>query len=224
MAEPVIVLQLNDGSEGAPNWVTIATAARWVGPDAVAGDLTDPFAAPVNDGDDAFFDNDTAPNDGELWHDQAADLQITVAGRNANRNTIRALETGASDPTADPPEFTAYDDAADGQTRTNPSVWLLVGTTGSSNISIIRAVETTTAAGSAGGWQAQVHDVDPQVTGTGVDADGFALDGDQTGEKVVTATILAASGNKTFQLAACAPHDSTPGLTAFVYQIQYTFV
>jgi hypothetical protein len=37
VAEPTIVLQLNDGSEGTPNWVTIATAARWVGPDASAG-------------------------------------------------------------------------------------------------------------------------------------------------------------------------------------------
>ena len=55
MAEPTIVIQLNEGTEGSPTWVTILTAARWVGPDASAGDLTDPFPAPVLDADDAFF-------------------------------------------------------------------------------------------------------------------------------------------------------------------------
>lgn len=224
MAEPTIVIQANDGSEGTPNWVAIATALRWTGPDAIAGDLSDPHLAPIGDGDDVFFDNAASPNDGELWHDQATDLQITVTGRNTNRNTVRMLETGGTDGTVDPPEFTAYDDAADGTARTAPAVWLLAGTAGSSSISTMRAVETTTGAPSAGGWVAQVHDVDPQVTGTGIDADGFPLAGDAVGSKVVTATALAASGNKTFQLAAALPHDATAGQTAYIYQVQYTFV
>ncbi|KKM80518.1 hypothetical protein LCGC14_1339100, partial [marine sediment metagenome] len=88
----------------------------------------------------------------------------------------------------------------------------------------MRAVETTTAAGSAGGWVAQKHDEDPQVTGTGVSADGYPLAGNGAGDKVVTATALAASGNKTFQLAACLPHDATAGQTAFIFQCQYTYV
>jgi len=224
MAEPTIALQLNEGSEGTPSWAAIDTAARWTGPDAADGALTDPFPAPIGDGDDAFFDNDTSPNDGELWNEKAGtDTHCTVAGRNGNQNVCRALETGASDGTADPPEFCAYDDATDGQNRTDPTVWLLTGTTGTSNVSCARAVETTSAAGSAGGWQAQLHDEDPQTTGTGVAADGYALDGNKTGEKVVCASALAASGNKTFNLAMCAPHDATAGLTAFVYQLQYTY-
>jgi len=224
MAEPTIVLQLNEGTEGTPTWATIDTGARWVGPDAADGALTDPFPAPIADGDDAFFDNTTAPNDGELWNEKAGtDTHCTLAGRNANTEVLQALETGASDGTADPPEFCAYDDAGDGGTRTAPTVWLLVGTTGTGSLSVIRAVETTVAAGSAGGWQAQLHDEDPQTTGTGVAADGYQLDGDKTGEKVVCASALAASGAKSFNLAACAPHDATAGVTSFVYQLQYTY-
>lgn len=215
MAEPTIVLQLNEGSEGTPSWVTIVTAARWVGPDASAGDLTDPFPAGVTDGDDAFFDAAAAPNDGELWHDQGTDAQITVAGRNTNQNVLRALETGGTDPTADPPELTAYDDATDAGNRTNPTVAILAGTAGSSTISFIRAIETTAAAPD-GDWTGQDHDSAP--------VDGFALDGNQAGEKVICATVLALSGNKTFNLAACAPHDSPAGLTSFVYALQYTYV
>ncbi len=222
MAEPTIILEVN-AVEATPVWAVIGTAARWVGPDASVGDLTDPFVAPILDADDAFFDNVAAPNDGELWNDTTTDLQILIAGRNTNRNVLRARETGGTDPTADPPEFTAYDDATDAGNRTNPTAWLLVGTAGSSTISQIRAVETTVAAPSAGGWVAQIHDQDPQATGTGVAADGFALDGNKAGEKVVCASVLALSTSKEFNVAACAPHDATSGLTTFVYAFQYTF-
>jgi hypothetical protein len=216
MAEPTIVLKLNEGSEGTPTWVEIDTAARWVGPDAADGALTDPFPAPIGDGDDAFFDNVASPNDGELWNEKTGvDTHCTLAGRNTNENVLQALETGASDGTSDAPEFTAYDDASDGQARTNPSVWLMVGTSGTSNISCLRAGETT--AGAVGGdWTTQVHDSAPSA--------GNPLDGNQANEKVTCASALAASGEKLFNLAACAPHDSTSGLTAFVYQIQYTYV
>ena len=215
MAEPTIVLQLNEGSEGTPSWAAIDTAARWVGPAAADGALTDPFPAGVTDGDDAFFDNAAAPNDGELWNEKAAtDVQITVAGRNTNVNVLRALETGGTDATADPPELTAYDDATDAANRTNPTVAVLAGTAGSSTISFIRAIETTGGA-PGGGWTGQVHDTAP--------AAGFALDGNKSGEKVTCASALAASGNKTFNLAACAPHDSPTGVTSFVYALQYTW-
>lgn len=215
MAEPTIIFEVNEGTEGAPVWAAITTAIRWVGPDAIVGDLTDPFPAPVLDATDAFFDNAAAPNDGEFWHDAVADVQLDEAGRNANRNVTRVRETGGTDPTADPPELSAFDDAADAANRTDPTVWLLVGTAGTSNVSTMRAGETT-AASVGGNWNTQVHDVAP----TG----GNPLDGDKAGEKVVLAAILAASGNATFQYAACAPHDSTSGLTAFVYALMYTFV
>lgn len=224
MAEPTIAIQINEGSEGTPAWATVDTALRWTGPDASAGSLGDPHLAPIGDADEVFFDNAASPNDGELWHDAATDVQVTIAGRNTNQNILRILETGASDGTVDPPELTAYDDASDGVARTAPTVWLLAGTAGSNSISTVRAVETTTAAGSAGGWVAQVHDESPQTTGTAVAADGFPLAGNAVGSKVVTALFLAASGNKTFQLAACLPHDSTAGQTAFIYQCQYTYV
>ena len=214
MAEPTIVLQLNEGSEGAPTWVTILTAARWTGPDSTPGTLTDPFAAPILDADEVFADNAAFPNDGELWHDNATDVQVVTAGRNTDRNILRILETGGSDPTSDPPEFTAYDDAADAGNRTDPTVWLLAGTAGSSNISLIRAGETTSGA-VGGDWATQVHDAAP----TG----GSALDGNKSGEKEVTAAILAASGNKTMNLAWGVPHDATSGLSSFVYSVQYTF-
>jgi hypothetical protein len=210
MAEPVIIFEINEGTEGTPTWVTTDVALRWTGPAGVG----DPFPAPVGDADDAFFDAAAAPNDGELWHDQTTDAQITVAGRNTNINVLRARETGGTDPTADPPEFTAYDDVTGGQNRTNPTVWILVGTAGSSNISQIRAIETTGGAPGAG-WTGQVHDTAPSA--------GAALDGNKSGEKVVCASALAASGNKLFNLAACAPHDATAGLTNFIYQFQYTW-
>lgn len=213
MAEPTIILEVN-AVEATPVWAVIGTAARWVGPDASVGDLTDPFVAPILDGDDAFFDNAAAPNDGELWNDTTTDLQILIAGRNTNRNVLRARETGGTDPTADPPEFTAYDDATDAGNRTNPTIWLLVGTAGSSSISQIRAIETTLAAPPAG-WTTQTHDAAPSA--------GSALDGNQAGEKVVCASVLALSASKEFNVAACAPHDATSGLTTFVYAFQYTF-
>jgi hypothetical protein len=157
------------------------------------------------------------PVPGELWHDQTTDTQITVAGRNTNDNVFQALETGGTDGTADPPELTAYDDATDASNRTNPTVWLLVGTAGSSNISVIRGVETTAASPGAG-WTGQVHDTTP---GGGTSGEHF--DGDKTGEKEVCATVMALSTAKTFNLAACAPHDSTSGETTFVYAFQYTY-
>ena len=212
MAEPTIVLQLNENTEAAPTWVTIVTAARWVGPDASVGDLSDPFPAGVIDADDAFFDNAAAPDDGELWHDQSTDSQVIAAGRALNQNTLRTLETGGSDPTADPPELTAYDDATDAGNRTEPTVAILAGTAGSSNISFIRAFESTAAAPAAG-WGTQVHDTEPTI--------GSSLDGDTNVE--AAATILAASGNKTWQLCACAPHDSPTGVKTFVYSLQYTW-
>jgi hypothetical protein len=213
VAEPGITLRINTGTEGTPSWAAIDTAIRWVGPDASAGDLTDPFVAPVLDATDAFFDASTSPNDGELWHDTTTDAQVTVAGRNSNRNTLEALE-GGTDATSDPPEFTAFDDATDAGNRTNPTTWLLVGTSGTSNVSCLRAGETTSA--SVGGdWNTHGHASAPSA--------GNPLDGDQTSEKVTCSTVLAQSGSKTFQLAACAPHDSTAGLTTFVYAFMYTY-
>lgn len=218
MAEPTIVLKANENIEATPTWVAVDTALRWVGPDAADGALTDPFVAPVGDGDEAFFDDQASPNDGELWHETAGtDVKITVAGRNSNQAVFQADETGTTDPTADPPELTAFDTAGEAATRTNPSEAVLTGTTGSSNISLIRAVETTVAAGD-GGWTGQVHDTTP-----GGGASGEHLDGDQAGEKEVCATVLAASGTKEFNLAACAPHDAPSGLTAFVYALMYTY-
>lgn len=215
MAEPTIVLELNEGSEGTPTWAAIDTAARWVGPDAADGALTDPFKAGVADGDDAFFDDAAAPHDGELWNEKAGtDTKCTVAGRNANQNVLRARETGGADGTADPPELTAYDDATDAGNRTDPAITILAGTAGSSNISFIRAIETTAGAPGAG-WTGQTHAAAPSA--------GAALDGNKASEKVVCASALAASGNKTFNLAACAPHDSPTGLTTFVYAVQYTY-
>lgn len=210
MAEPVIVLEVNENTEGSPTWTAIDTAIRWTGPDGVG----DGFRAPVGDGDDAFCDAGAAPNDGELWHDTTVDVQVTVAGRNTNQNVLRARETGGSDGTSDPPELAAYDDGTDGGNRTDPTVWLLAGTAGSSNISCARAIETTGGAPGAG-WTGQDHDSAP--------AAGAALDGDKASEKVVCASALAASGNKIFNVAFCAPHDATAGLTTFVYQFQYTY-
>lgn len=217
MAEPTVVLQLNEGTQGTPTWATIGDAARWVGPDAADGALTDPFPAGAADADDAFFDNAAAPNDGELWNEKpaAADTKCTVAGRNTNTNVLRALENGGADGTSDPPELSAYDDTTDAQNRTAPTVAILAGTAGSGNISFIRAIETTGGAPGAG-WTGQDHDSAP--------GSGAELAGNGAGQKVVCASALAASGNKIFNLAACAPHDSPAGLTSFVYAFQYTYV
>lgn len=216
MAEPTIQLELNEGTEGTPVWAAIDTGARWVGKDAADGALTDPFPAGAGDTDDAFFDNAAAPNDGELWNEKAGvDTHITVAGRALNQNQLRALETGATDGTSDPPELSAFDDATDASNRTAPTTTILTGTAGSSSISFVRAAETTAGAPGAG-WGTQVHDTAPSV--------GNELDGNKVGEKVVCATVLAASGNKLFAWAACAPHDSPAGLTTFVIALMYTFV
>lgn len=209
MVEPVVVLEINENTEGSPTWVAVDTAIRWTGP----GGVGDAFPAGVLDADDAFFDAGAAPNDGECWHDQTVDAQITVAGRNTNQNVLRARETG-TDATVDPPQLTAYDDATDAANRTNPTVAVLTGTAGSSNISFIRAIETTATAPGAG-WTGQDHDSAP--------TEGEALDGNQAGQRVDCATVLATSGSKEFNLAACAPHDSPTGLVTFVYCFQYTW-
>jgi len=211
MVEPGITLQLNDGTEGTPSWSDIDTALRWTGPAGIA----DPFPAPIGDGDDAFFDTSSAPNDGECWHDTGStDDQITVAGRNANDNVLQALEDG-TDATADPPELSAYDDATDAGNRAAPAIWVLAGTTGSSSISCIRAIETTVSSPDSL-WINQVHDSSPS-------GDGEALAGNGAGDKVVCASVLSSSGTKQFNIAACAPHDSTAGQTTFVYCFQYTY-
>lgn len=207
MAEPTISLQLNEGSQGTPTWVNIGTG-KWTGP----GGVGDPFPAPVGDADDVFFDNASAPNDGELWNDDGSPTQITVAGRNTNTNVLRALETGGTDGTADPPELTAYDDATDAGNRTAPGVWILTGTSGTSNVSTVRAIETTGGAPGAG-WTGQVHNANPSA--------GSQLKGNTN--KVTCAAALSASGNKIFNLAACVPHDSTAGTTSYVLCLQYTY-
>lgn len=210
MAEPTIIFEVNEGSEGTPSWAAVDTAIRFTGPDGVG----DPHAAPIGDGDEVFFDGAAAPDDGETWHDASSDAIIAAAGRNTNQNAIRVRETGAADGTADPPELTAYDDPTDAAARTNPTVWVLAGTAGSSTISLVRAVETTAGA-PGGGWTGQVHD--------GAPGEGAALDGNKSGEKVVCASALAASGNKTFNIAAALPHDATPGQTTFSWALQYTY-
>jgi hypothetical protein len=215
MAEPTIVLKVNHGTEGTPTWTAIDTAIRWVGAGAADGSLDVAFPAPIGDADEAWFDDAASPNDGTLWHETTGtDVQIDEAGRALNQNTLQFDETGGTDGTSDPPELAAYDDATDGQNRTDPTLWFLVGTSGSSNVSCARGVETTAAAPGAG-WGTQVHDTAPSV--------GYPLDGDKTNEKVVCATALAANGSKEFQIAACAPHDSTSALSTFVYQCQYTY-
>ena len=219
MAEPTISIQVNTGSEVTPSWVNVATAIRWVGAGASAGSLSVPHPAPPLDATDSFFDDAAAPNDGTCWHDTGTDLQVTVAGRNTNDNVVRALETGASDATSDAPEFTAYDDATDAGNRTAPTVWILAGTSGSSNVSLVRAVNTTNVS-PGGAWTGQTHAADP---GTGLSDAPADLDGDTANSKVVCTTVLAASGNKTFNIAVAAPHDATAGLTTWVYALQYTY-
>ncbi len=181
-----------------------------------------PHLAPVGDDDEVFFDNTASPNDGELWNEISGasnDVQITVAGRNTNRNVGRARETGASFGTVDPPEMTAYDDATDGQNRTAPTVWVLAGTTGSSSISCIRGCDSEISAPTAN-WTGQEHDLDPYSSS---EADGRPWAGDGAGDKTTWASAMSASGTVRFNLAACLPHDATAGITNFIYQFQYTW-
>lgn len=207
MAEPTIIFEANEGTEGTPTWVTAGTL-KWTGPAGVG----DPHTAPVGDADEVFFDAAAAPNDGELWNDDGTPVQVAVAGRNTNQNVLRLRETGAADGTADPPELSAYDDATDAGNRTAPTTWILIGTTGSSSIGLVRGIETTAGAPPAG-WTTQVHDAAP--------SSGSVLEGDVTTE--VCASALAASGNKTFNLAVAVPHDATAGTTTWVYFLGYTY-
>jgi len=205
MAEPVIQLQLNEGTEATPSWVQIDTAARWTGP----GGVGDPFPAPISGA--AWFDDDSAPDDGELWHDTGADVKIEEAGRNTNQNVLRAQEQGTA-ASADAPEFTAYDDATDAGNRAATSVWCLVGTTTTGGYSVIRAVETTGGAPGSD-WQNQTHNADP--------TEGSCLDGNV--DFVTCGSVIGISGTKTFNLAANAPDDATAGIENFVYCLQYTY-
>lgn len=208
MAEPTIAIEVNEGSEGAPTWAAIDAALRVTGPAGVG----DEWVAPVADGTDAFADAGSAPDDGEFWHDTTADAQIDEAGRKANQNVLRAHETGGTDGTADPPELTAFDDATDAANRTAPTVWLLVGTAGSSNVGLVRGIETESGAPGAG-WTGQAHDSTP--------AAGSVLEGDVTKEAATSA--LAADGTARWQIAVANPHDATAGLTSFVWAILYTY-
>jgi hypothetical protein len=207
MAEPVIQLQLNEGTENTPSWVQIGTAARWTGN---AG-INDPFPAPISGA--SWFDDATAPNDGEFWHDGTTDIKIEEAGRNTNQNVLRAQEQGTA-ASADPPEFTAYDDATDAGNRTAPTIWVLAGTTTSGNVSIMRGVETTGGAPGSD-WQNQVHGSTP--------SEGNCLDGDA--DKVTCSSVIGVSGTKEFNVAAHCPDDPDSGnlYQTFVYALQYTY-
>jgi hypothetical protein len=146
-----------------------------------------------------------------LWHDTTADVHIDNAGRNTNQQVFRALETGTG-ATADPPELTCFDTAGEAASRTNPSEWVLVGTTTTSSNSCMRGIETT---GGAPGslWVVQTHSAAPSA--------GSCLEG--TVAKETCAAVLSQSGNKLFNLAANAPDDATSGLTNFVYALIYTY-
>lgn len=207
MAEPVFQWQLNYGSEGTPTWETVSTdVIRWTGPAGVG----DAMPAPVSGA--SWFDNTTSPDDGELWLDAAIDRHVTLAGRGLNQNVLQINETGG-DPTIDPPELTAYDDATDAGNRTSPTTWPMIGTTASNNKSCLRAVETTGGAPGAA-WGTQVYTADPGV--------GACLDGEDS--KLTCAAVFAGSDTKKFQLAHNVPNDvAVSGLITFVYSLQYTY-
>ena len=207
MAEPTIIYEANEGTEGTPTWVAAGTL-KYTGPTGV-GDF---MVAPILDATDAFYDDAASPNDGQLWNDDGTPIQVAEAGRALSANQLRVRETGAADATADPPVFTAYDDATDAGNRTAPTTWLLIGTTGTSGIGCIRGFESTGGAPGAG-WGTQTHDGAPSV--------GSVLEGEVT--NVTTAAVLAASGNKTFSIAHALPHDATPGTTTWVLALTYTY-
>lgn len=212
MAEPIITGEVNENTEASPNWVAIEVAVRWTG----AAGIGNPFRAGIGDAADAFFDGQPAPNDGQFWHDKnAADARVAEAGRNDRRNVLRIRETGGADGTASPPAFTAFDDDTDAVNRADPTSLVLLGTPGSQGVSLVRGIETTAAAPPAG-WQSQVHDQAPTA--------GNPLWGNNAGNRVDIAAILAPSGSITLNLAACAPHDSPAGLSSFVYAIIYDYV
>lgn len=207
MAEPTFQWQINSGSEGTPSWQTVgADVLRWTGPDGIA----DEFPAPVSGAN--WADNTTPPNDGEFWLDGGSDYQCTLMGRGLNQNCLQINETGA-EATADPPEFTAYDDATDAANRTSPTTWPMIGTAASNNKSSLRAVETTGGVPAAG-WGTQTYDADPTP--------GACLDGEDS--KLTLAAAFAGSDTKKLQLAHCVPNDiAVSGLITFVYSLQYTF-
>lgn len=207
MAEPTFQWQLNYGSEGTPTWETVgADVLRWTGP----GGIGDPMPAPVAGAN--WFDNTTPPDDGEFWLDTGVDRHCTLAGRGLNQNVLQINETGA-EPTADPPELTAYDDATDAGNRTAPSNWPMIGTTASNDFSCLRAVETTGGVPGAG-WGTQVYTAEPTI--------GSTLDGEN--DKVTCAAVFSGSDTKKFQLAHNVPNDvAVSGLITFVYSLQYTY-
>jgi len=207
MAEPTFIWQLNYGSEGTPTWETVSTdVLRWCGPDGVG----DAFPAPVSGA--SWFDNTTAPDDGEFWLDAATDRHCTLAGRGLNQNVLQIIEQGTG-ATADPPEFTAYDDATDAGNRTSPTEWPMIGTAASNNISNIRAVETTGGVPGAA-WGTQVYTAEPGV--------GASLDGDDN--YLTCAAVFSGSDTKKFQVAHCLPNDvAVSGVQDWVYCLQYTY-
>lgn len=207
MAEPGFTWEVNSGTEVTPTWQPVGTdVLRWTGP----GGIGDPMPAPVSGAN--WFDNTTPPNDGEFWLDGAIDYHVTLAGRNTNRNVLRITEN-LGNPTVDPPEFTAYDDAAQAAARGTPTKWPMTGTAVTSNVSTLRAVETTTAAPGAG-WTGQTHNAEP--------GEGSSLKGETN--KLTFAAAYGGSDSKTLNLAHCAPSDvPTGGITSFVYSLQYTY-
>lgn len=207
MADPTFQWQLNYGSEGTPTWETVGSDVfRWTGPDGVS----DEMPAPVSGAN--WFDNQSPPDDGELWLDASTDRFIAVAGRQLNQNVLQINETGGQ-PTVDAPEFTAYDDLTDAQNRTSPTTWPMIGTAGSNNKSALRAIETTSGVPGAG-WGTQTYDADPSI--------GACLDGEDS--KLTLAAAFAGSDTKKIQLAHCVPNDvGVSGLITFVYSLQYTY-
>ena len=206
MAAPTVTFRINTGTEGTPTWTTITSgkALYWTGPDTTAS-VKDPVQAPETG-------NKVAE---EMWVGDyptyASGVQCTTYDGTVNTNQNVLSIYFATNPTSTAPKLTAWDTSA----HSTIVKEALAGTSGSSNTSLIKAVETT--AGAPGASWCTI------TTESAGGASTNALAGND--HYVQCASAATADSAKIFNIVLWIPSDIGAGTTGHdpVLTCQYTY-
>jgi len=192
MAEPVVTMYINTGTEGAPVWTEIDSDVSLflTGPDSSFGygDNIDVPRTSFNTAEEAWLSK-------ELYYVSGTQSTVFVIPSAVlqYQNVLRVLFSG--DATTTPPRLKAWDDS----NATTTTKKIFTGTATSTNTSLLKATETTGGAPAAN-WCLI-------TTGAAGAAVTNALKGST--QYVECAAIAGAGTSKYFTLALFSPNDLT---------------
>ena len=192
-----------------PNWAEIVVDDSLAWCKAGAANAEDTVMAPPTD-IDKFAEELWVDHSGGDWEVlRAAILEADNGNPTAFTDILKIHSSGA---VASQPEFTAFDDSADAEARTEPSGnEILDGTTMTGSISWLRGVEGLAEAGGGesnapGAWNTQARN-----TST------YALKG--TTKTVPFTGDYSVAFDFILGLGCCIPKDSAPGTEALDYPV-----